>query len=641
MFDKELYEIVLKDRESKLNDAKAQNPVNQDEVDNLTKEVNYLKATLIRYKIAVLLGLSNDSSYTSSNYLGIEEEDVNDFNLNSTDLAEYNSLIAQIPKDQLQLYKVRKRMAEFLNPNISDKYKENDYVGIEKINPNLTKYNLTQEQIREYRLLIAQAIRIGSDTTKKVDVEEAALEIMKDIFNKLNIDDIDQYNSIKDNYLDTIDGLINHIDQDKKDSIFTGASNYNLVIDLKQKYPDLNISMDIKGVTELLKLLETDLEEDVYNDYLTLFCQSINTLYQDPNNKDDIERLINGIDKNNYLLRSDLSSRININNVDLKLKDDELKDVFEYLDRNYNHMPEEDREKYYLLVESKITNNISDLDKVGEINKLLLSVNNDDLSNRLKGKFSNNKYSEFKDEHLNSYQSLVQSEIAKLEARKKVYENKTSSSGNINSYYETKARELQKEIDTLKGIKEDYSGNVLLETLDSTYNKQTDKIIKIEKEIMELKQLKEQVNSKFHKKAIDNRILKENNRIKQLQQRQGKIVGVQKTIMAPKLWIDQKRNKADRYLEARKDVLTDYSNDYQKMADNERNLGGMFSEVKATFYEFQSKRYGTKAELNQKMFDMLSDAKVTIKGRMQQMINKNTLDQLRQRQQQQVQTQTI
>ena len=90
MFDKELYEIVLKDRESKLNDAKAQNPVNQDEVDNLTKEVNYLKATLIRYKIAVLLGLSNDSSYTSINYLGIEEEDVNDFNLNSTDLAEYN-----------------------------------------------------------------------------------------------------------------------------------------------------------------------------------------------------------------------------------------------------------------------------------------------------------------------------------------------------------------------------------------------------------------------------------------------------------------------------------------------------------------------------------------------------------------------
>lgn len=641
MFDKELYEIVLKDRESKLNDAQAQNPVNQDEVDNLTKEVNYLKATLIRYKIAVLLGLSNDSSYTSINYLGIEEEDVNDFNLNSTELAEYNSLISQIPKDQLQLYKVRKRMAEFLNPNISDKYKENDYVGIEKINPNLTKYNLTQEQIREYRLLIAQAIRIGSDTTKKVDVEEAALEIMKDIFDKLNIDDIDQYNSIKDNYLDTIDGLINHIDQDKKDSIFTGASNYNLVIDLKQKYPDLNISMDIKGVTELLKLLETDLEEDVYNDYLTLFCQSINTLYQDPNNKDDIERLINGIDKNNYLLRSDLSSRININNVDLKLKDDELKDVFEYLDRNYNHMPEEDREKYYSLVESKITNNISDLDKVGEINKLLLSVNNDDLSNRLKGKFSNNKYSEFKDEHLNSYQSLVQSEIAKLEARKKLYENKTSSSGNISSYYQTKAKELQKEIDTLKGIKEDYSGNVLLETLDSTYNKQTDKIIKIEKEIMELKQLKEQVNSKFHKKAIDNKILKENNRIKQLQQRQGKIVGVQKTIMAPKLWIEQKKNKADRYLEARKDVLTDYSNDYQKMADNERNLGGMFSEVKATFYEFQSKRYGTKAELNQKMFDMLSNAKVTIKGRMQQMINKNTLDQLRQRQQQQVQTQTI
>ena len=584
MFDKELYEIVLKDRESKLNDAKAQNPVNQDEVDDLTKEVNYLKATLIRYKIAVLLGLSNDSSYTSINYLGIEEEDVNDFNLNSTELAEYNSLIAQIPKDQLQLYKVRKRMAGFLNPNISDKYKENDYVGIEKINPNLTKYNLTQEQIREYRLLIAQAIRIGSDTTKKVDVEEAALEIMKDIFDKLNIDDIDQYNSIKDNYLDTIDGLINHIDQDKKNSIFTGASNYNLVIDLKQKYPDLNISMDIKGVTELLKLLETDLEEDVYNDYLTLFCQSINILYQDPNNKDEIERLINGIDKNNYLLRSDLSSRININNVDLKLKDDELKDVFEYLDRNYNHMPEEDREKYYSLVESKITNNISDLDKVGEINKLLLSVNNDDLSNRLKGKFSNNKYSEFKDEHLNSYQSLVQSEIAKLEAKKKVYENKTSSSGNISSYYETKARELQKEIDTLKGIKEDYSGNVLLETLDSTYNKQTDKIIKIEKEIMELKQLKEQVNSKFHKKAIDNRILKENNRIKQLQQRQGKIVGVQKTIMAPKLWIEQKRNKADRYLESRKEVLTDYSNDYQKMADNERNLGGMFSDVKATFF---------------------------------------------------------
>ena len=219
-----------------------------------------------------------------------------------------------------------------------------------------------------------------------------------------------------------------------------------------------------------------------------------------------------------------------------------------------------------------------------------------------------------------------------------MYESKKPKFGPLAAHYDAKVKAVEKEIERLESLKVDYKNNPLLEKLDSKYNEKNDDIIKLRKEIEELKKYREQVKSKFHKSIIDKRISARTNKISKLQKSRVKIVNVQKKIMAPKLFIEQKKGLVNRHFEAKEEVFKDYSKDYQQLAASERAVKGMFSELKASFYEFQANRYQNKAKFNHEMCEKLNNAKVTIKGATKRMINKNRLTQAIQNQQTQQQT---
>ena len=282
---------------------------------------------------------------------------------------------------------------------------------------------------------------------------------------------------------------------------------------------------------------------------------------------------------------------------------------------------------------------INDLDKLKRVNKLLLSVKNKNFEERLQNKFSSNKHAEFKNQHLNSYQLLVQDEIRKLEALKAKYISRKPKTGFMSTYYATKEAEIDKEIEKLRQIKESYEDSSTLGVLNSAYNKGTEKVNSLEKEIADLRKLKEQVKSKFHSRLIDRKIENRNKKIARLRKLQGRIVGTQKIIMAPRLFIERKRGMIDRHFETKQEVFQNYANDYQQLANAERSMNGMFSELKAAFYEFKAGRYESKAKFNQKICNVLNGGTVTVRGNNQRMINRNTLNNIRQNQQQQVQVQ--
>lgn len=643
MFNLELYELLLKKKENDLTELKKNDPSNVKDADILNKEINYLKASIARYKIAVLLKLDQDPDYLKINFFGIEEENVTQFNLTPEELAEYNKLIADIPAEQLQRNKIRRHMAEVLGESISEQYASQDYMGIENINPNLVKYGLTLDQIKDYADLVSQLNALPDDTTKNVNANEEAKKIVEDSFNNLNIESIDTYNKIKDSNLKTIDEYFGYVDDDSKKKLLSNVSNYEFALFLTQKYPDLNVILSINEVERLLGLLSSSsLDESKYNEYLKLICNSIKELYREESNKQDIENIINNMNQDNYELRSDLKSNLPaINNVSFDIKDSELKDVFEYIDLNYNAMDQETRDKYYNLLKDKLNKDISDVNKIEEINKLFMSVSNLDFGNRLKGDLSSKGDTKFGDQHLSSYQTLVSEEIKKLEQKKAKYTNKNSKSGILSAHHQAKIRAIDMEIEELKNINADYENNKALNALDSVYDKGTDKVIEIKKEIEELKQLKSTVQSKFHQNIIDKQIANRNKRIATIQKGKNKIVGVQKKIMAPKLFIEQKKGMIERGFAARDEVFNQYADDYKSIADAQRNLGGMLSGVKAAFYDLQSGVYKTKAEFNQKMCDTLNKGVVRLKESNRRRMNPNDLTQIRQQQQVQQQVQTI
>ena len=177
--------------------------------------------------------------------------------------------------------------------------------------------------------------------------------------------------------------------------------------------------------------------------------------------------------------------------------------------------------------------------------------------------------------------------------------------------------------------------------MDSVYDNNTDRSIRIQKEIAELQKLRESVKSRFHQNLINDRINSRNRKLQNLQRSKNRLVGIQKRIMLPKLWLNQKRGMIDRHFEARTETTQNYAEDYAKMAEAHSNLDGMFNGIRASFYDFQSGRYQSKAEFNQSICNALNNAKVSVRGCNRTSISKKLLDRIRQNQQQQVQTQTI
>ena len=633
MFDIDILELIIKSKEEKIIALQASGSTNINDIDNLNKEISYLKALIVRYKIAKLLKLDNDKKYIDIDFFGIEEEDINKFNLTPDEINQYNSLVAQIPAEQLQRYKIRKELFEILGQNADENLKDNNHVGVENVDPNLTKYNLTPDQINKFKSLVNKFNSLGPDITKKVNIKEEIKAILKDTINEVNIDDLNQYDSIKGPHLQTINKLLSAInDEDKKD-LFTGISNYKLAIDLLDTYPDLSVELDLKGVENLINLITSgSISEEDYDKYVELLCDSINSLYKNDANKNDIERLINSIDKSNYALRYDLSSNLSkVQNVQLNLQDNELSSIFNYLDSNYDKLSEKDRDKCYELLESKLKVDLEDINKIDSINNLLKSVTNKSFLERLKTSFSKNGHAIFSSHHDLSYQSLIKDQISYLEKVKAKYLSKMSSGlSSINAFYETRISEIDKEIEKLKKMQLDYDNNALIGLLNSRYNKKSEKIIDLEKDIEELNQMKKKINSRFYNKIIDKKIEYRRRKIAKLQNSKVKIEGAQKKIMTPKLWLSRKRGMIGRHFESKSEVYQNYSDDLRQMAETERNLHSMFSGLKAAFYEFKANWYDEKASFNRSICNIIGKGKVTVKGSNRRLMNKNVLNSIRQ-----------
>ena len=643
MFDIELTRLVLRKKEENLQTLQNSQSPNQDEIDNLNKEINYLKAIIIRYEIAKLLNLHTDQNYMSVNYLGIENEDINSFNLTPDKITEYNNLISQLPQEQLSKYKLRKQLSTLIGEENTQELKDKDYVGIEKTNPRLNKYNLSDNQIIEFNNLVDKINRSLDDTTKKVDITKETLKILEESINRLNVEDIDEYERLKATYMDTVDKILTHIQAESRNKIHATAANCKFAIDLREKYPELDIILNVNAAKQLLNIIiNNNLDEEKYNAYLEYLCQNITKLYQDDNNKAEIESMLQNIDRNNISIRKDLLNKLpNIQNSRLEIQDNELGTVFKYLDRNYDSLDETTREKYFSMLDNKLGNDINNLNKINEINALMLSITNKSFGERLQKKYSSKDIVKFKHQHSTSNQELIREKINAIKNKIKEYESKKSNSGILSSHYDIRIKELEKEIQKLESINEHTSDNFILNSLDNRYNQKTDKIIEIRKEIAELERIKENINSQFHKRIIDKKIAIRNKKIKKLQESKVKIVGTQKKIMTPKLFVNRKKGLVSRHYESRSEVFTEYADGYRRVAEAERNLNGFFSGIKAAFYDFRASRYTSKAEFNREICDRLRNGNVTVNGRNTARINRNTLNMLRNNQNAQVATQTI
>ena len=83
-------------------------------VERLKMEIEYLKALLVRYEIAKILNLDKDTSLMEKDFFGVEEVSIGDLDLSREDIKRIFELRAQLPKEQLEIYKKRVRLAEIL-----------------------------------------------------------------------------------------------------------------------------------------------------------------------------------------------------------------------------------------------------------------------------------------------------------------------------------------------------------------------------------------------------------------------------------------------------------------------------------------------------------------------------------------------
>ena len=668
MFNIEVIKMIQRKKMREQSNAN----ISDDIKDNLKKEINYLNLVIIRYEIAKLLGLENNQDYINVNFLGIENENVHDYNLTPEQMNEYNRLVAQIPPEQMQRYFIRKAMADVIGEENSSKFKDKDYEGIENFNPALIRYNFTTDQIKKFTDLAANLASIGVDSTTRVDVKKEAEDLIRGLFNELNIDDSTKYNNIKNYYFSLMDILLETIDENTKNTIFLDVSNYDLAYDLIMKYPEVKVKMSINGIKSMINNMDlSNMTPEKYDKCLEMLCSNINELYAEDSNKVTIEGLINGVRRENYSLRSDLVSHLgDIENVKLDIQDNEYIDFINYIDGNYDSFKEVDRQKYFSLLKRRIdiandgdvpalleflnknfdklsdqdksnyysllkivvSRDINNLEKTEDLNALLVKLTNKDLSKRLQKDFSNNQNIKFGNKHLSSYDALVQDTVSKLEKKKMEYQKKKENAKGsfFGTYYAVKIKDIDREIERVKKINPaGYENSFVLKNLDDAYNGKTTQIIALNKEIEELKGIKEQLKSNFQKKRIDKKIAKRNEKIKKLQQSKIKIVGKQKKIMLPSLALERRKGRFNDHAESKAEVFTDYANEYKILADTERRMGGYFGKIKALFYDLKSNKYESKAAFNRNMCDLLRASNVKINGSNRYIVASKLLNQAR------------
>lgn len=634
-FQTEFIEWLIEKREQEL----AQEGIGQSIVDRLTMEINYLKALLVRYEIAKIVQLDKDPSFMDKDYFGVEEISLGNLNLSGDDIKKIFELRAQLPKEQFDIYKKRVRLAEIIYSNAEISIDSLD--NIELAVHMLDQFHLSEEAKAEFLLIADEIKSLGQSTTKIVPYREEAFSTLQEAVSSLNVENIDDYINLKESNFKKIEQVISFISGEKLNSLFMGIHNYQFALDLMGKYPNIKATVDMGTVEKLLNILESStLEEEQYSQYLDLLCSSLEQLYTIEENKQVIEDLLNQIDSSKYKLRLGLDTKLHgIQNVDFSIKDNEIEALFSFIDHNYDSLDEATREAYYHLIEEKLKDASKNIQTIDLVNQFTMKVTNKALEDRLRKIFSKTSNIKFANQHDDIFQSIVKDHIDALQKEKATLEKKKQKGFLFDARYDARIREIDKEIVELQKMNSD-TDNRKIQDLDKSFNENIDKIIKMEKDLDHLKQLRESVKLRVFKNVVDKKIEKREKKLKKLESKRVKIVGEQTKKLIPEVKLRLSENKKIRFHEARGEVFQTYADDYAKAAETERNLHGMFSGIKAAFYDFKANSYQRKADFNVSMCERLRDRKIALKGANERRISSSTYEMAVQTNQQQVAVQT-
>ena len=542
------------------------------------------------------------------------------------ELREHGSTI-QIEAElrSLKLYQARFEIAKRYKLESDPDWTKIDYENIENRKPSVSD-NLTQEtldEIEEYRRKIQQIKSEGS--IEYVSFINLANQVKTEIFQELNGYDYDTYQTKKEEHLVTYKKLIEKTEQDS----VIEYNNYEFALDAKSQFEGFKGRLSLREIYHVIDLLNTnlDIEEEKYKELIDLLSSSINYIGEHADNQEAVNIILDRVNRSNYILRVDLSSKIKSDK--LQLKSEELPDAYQYLERNYDHLDEADREKVYSLLRNKLKEDSENLEQIDQVNQILLNAADGELKERIRKEFQYNTKVEFKDVHANSYSQLVQERIQKLESKKAKIAGKDSKLEMLDARNVARVKEIEKEIEELKSLKIDFSDNELINSLDEKYNAKSDQVIELEKQIAKLRELQQNLKSNFQKKRINNKIDHLYEKISKLQTKQVKIMDKQKRIMVPKVRINQRRGTMERHYESRIETFNEYSEDYSKMAETTREINGMFSGVKAAFYDYKAGKYAKKSERNQAIYNYLKTKKIRVTGRTERILHRDDVQHFR------------
>ena len=594
-------------------------------VERLKMEIDYLKALLVRYEIAKILNLDKDPSLMEKDFFGVEEVSIGDLDLSREDIKRIFELRAQLPKEQLEIYKKRVRLAEILKTGLERSLDSLD--NIELAVYSLDRFDLTEEEKAEFRLIADEIKALGS-STKVVPYREEAFAVFQEAFASLNVDTLTDYISVKESNFERIRQVISFIPEEKIAS-FTEIHNYLFALDLMREYSHIKATVDLESAKKLMTIIETStLDEEKYTEYLDLLCSSLEKLYEVEDNKHTIEEMLNNINPLKFKLRLDLSNKLHgIENVDFSIKDSELVALFDFIDRNYHSLDEATREAYYHLIEEKLIRASNSIQTVDLVNQFTMRVTNKELERKLRGIFADKPYVKFRNQHDNPFQTIIESKIAALENEKAMCVRKKENGFLFDARYDVRISEIDKEIAALREMKSDFADGKL-KSLDESFNKNVDKIIKLEKDIDHLRQLKEAVKLRIVQHSIDKRIEKREKKLHKLEMKKVKIVGKQTKKLIPEIKLKLNEDRKLRRYEARGEVFKKYADDYARLAEAERHLNGMFSGIKAAFYDLKANRYQKKADFNNNMCEELRRRKVILRGGTSRRMSSSTLEEV-------------
>jgi len=179
-FQSEFIKSLIEKREAALTEE----GIGPSIVERLEMEIKYLKALLVRYEIAKILHLDKDEIMMAKDYFGVEESSLGDLDLSREDIKRIFELRSQLPKEQLEIYKKRVRLAEILKIDLGGSIESLD--NIELSVHILDRFDLSEEEKTEFRLIADEIMALGS-STKIVPYREEAFVAFQEAFNSLNV----------------------------------------------------------------------------------------------------------------------------------------------------------------------------------------------------------------------------------------------------------------------------------------------------------------------------------------------------------------------------------------------------------------------------------------------------------------------